>query len=453
MGIGLRHDTAGNRIEAHAAGMLLSHSDNRWYWYGESKKTSDLTTHGVNCYSAPALGGPWRFEGQLISQKDIVVPGNSGPWVIERPKVLFNNVTNNFVMWFHLDDAGYQFRHAGVATAVKPQGPFTFVHALQPDNIPSLDMSLFRDPVDGVAYFVRSCDNKYAGISRLTSDYLNSTGLISQHDVFEGMALFRASNGTYYIVTSHLTGWDPNPLMLFRAQGPTLDDPQWVNMGNPTNSATSFTSQPTFVVPITTSDGQQYFMYMADNWVHGGPGGLLDASYIWLPIDLRHADHISIPKLDRWTMDDPFACPVAGQSVFLRPCNNGNGGTDHTGGLSDQRWILLETPTNTHIALEGAPAYCLQLSSGLIVVGKCANVSAQMWSFSLNSNQIISRDGGQCMDVTMCGNHVCEGEPLAVYACGDANKANQQFTYDATSKRLVAVLDGHCLAACPANYG
>jgi hypothetical protein len=30
------------------------------------------------------------------------------------------------------------------------------------------------------------------------------------------------------------SGWDPNPLMLFRAAGTTLDDPQWVDMGNPT---------------------------------------------------------------------------------------------------------------------------------------------------------------------------------------------------------------------------
>jgi hypothetical protein len=40
------------------------------------------------------------------------------------------------------------------------------------------------------------------------------------------MALFRLANGTYYIITSHLTGWNPNPLMLFRAAGATLDDPQ-----------------------------------------------------------------------------------------------------------------------------------------------------------------------------------------------------------------------------------
>ena len=68
-------------------------------------------------------------------------------------------------------------------------------------------MSLFQDPQDGQAYHIRSCDNTYVGISRLTPDYLNTTGIISNHFVFEGMALFRHPNGTYYIITSHLTGW------------------------------------------------------------------------------------------------------------------------------------------------------------------------------------------------------------------------------------------------------
>lgn len=36
---------------------------------------------------------------------------------------------------------------------------------------------------------------------------------------------------------------------------------------DPTGDATSFNSQPTYVVPMTTSKGEQYFMYMADNWV------------------------------------------------------------------------------------------------------------------------------------------------------------------------------------------
>ena len=126
-------------------------------------------------------------------------------------------------------------------------------------------MSLFQDPVDGQAYFIRSCDNSYTGISRLTRDYLNSSGLISTHSVFEGMAIFRHPNGTYYCIGSHLTGWNPNPLMLFRAAGATLDDPQWIDMGNPTGDPASFNTQPTYVVSFTPVRGNPYFVYMADN--------------------------------------------------------------------------------------------------------------------------------------------------------------------------------------------
>lgn len=284
---------------------MLQAPSGRWYWYGESKKTNGLKDHGVNCYSAPDISGPWKNEGQVLKQVDIKVSGKNGPWVVERPKVLYNSNTKKYVMWFHLDDSGYRYRHAGVATSAQPQGPFSFVHAIQPDNIPSLDMSLWRDPVDGQAYFVRSCDNKYTGISRLTSDYLNSKGLISQSTSYEGMALFRHKNGTYYMITSHLTGWDPNPLMLFRAAGKTLDDPKWVNMGNPTNDPKSFNTQPTYVVEFTPAKGDPYFVYMADNWIHAGSKGLIDASYVWLPFDFG-GNTVTLHKSATWDLDNPF---------------------------------------------------------------------------------------------------------------------------------------------------
>lgn len=53
-----------------------------------------------------------------------------------------------------------------------------------------------------------------------------------------------------------------------------------ISLGSPT----SFNSQPTFVVQHKDAEGKPYFIYMADNWVHGGPAGLIDASYIWLPM-------------------------------------------------------------------------------------------------------------------------------------------------------------------------
>ena len=96
-------DTEGNRIEAHGAGMLQSPNGNRWYRYGESKKTSDNSDHGVNCYSAETIAGPWRFEGQVLRQQDIAVDEIPAPFIVERPKVLFNPETSKFATWLHSD--------------------------------------------------------------------------------------------------------------------------------------------------------------------------------------------------------------------------------------------------------------------------------------------------------------------------------------------------------------
>ena len=62
------------------------------------------------------------------------------------------------------------------------------------------------------------------------------------------LALFRHPNGTFFLLGSHQNGWAPNPLVLLRAQGTSLEKPDWVNVGNPTGSDTSFNSQPTAVV-------------------------------------------------------------------------------------------------------------------------------------------------------------------------------------------------------------
>jgi len=192
-----------------------------------------------------------------------------------------------------------------VASADTPTGPFTLHHLIRPDGVASLDLSLWVDN-DGTAYFIRSCDNTYTGISRLTADYLNTTGIISKGPRFEGMSLFRHTNGTLYMITSHLTGWEPNPLMLYRSDGPDLAHPKWVDLGNPTDSSTSFNTQPTYVVKYTTRANMTYHIYMADNWVHGGNEGLEAASYVWLPIRFR-GGKVYLDRLPEWDLEYPFA--------------------------------------------------------------------------------------------------------------------------------------------------
>jgi len=177
-------DDAGHRIEAHGGGLLQPSfaapgpgsggvvGNGTWYWYGESAKVLHPTlgfgySEAINCYSAPALGGPWRFEGPALRGSAVRgaedLPEADRPFILERPKVLFNRLTNKYVMWFHLDAAEalpasqvtewhrkkgilykYIYRRAGVAVSSSPCGPFKFLHALLPDGEKSLDLQLFQ---------------------------------------------------------------------------------------------------------------------------------------------------------------------------------------------------------------------------------------------------------------------------------------------------------------------
>jgi len=243
--------------------------------------------------------------GQVINQAEITVPGAKGPFTIERPKVLWNSLSGSYVMWFHIDDGGYTVRRVGIAVSFKGCGKFTFVRSFQPDNMPSLDMSLYEDKINGTvmgAYFVRSVDNSYVGISQLSPDYMTTTGLVSIiPEAREGHAIYHYGN-RYFMLTSHLTGWNPNPMEAFVTNKDTLIGAEWSSLGNPTNDSISFNSQPALVLPYTSkTTGQSYFIYLGDRWVPN----LLNASYIWLPIIQKGETSVTIQWRDQWDLNNP----------------------------------------------------------------------------------------------------------------------------------------------------
>ena len=127
--------------------------------------------------------------------------------------------------------ANYIYRHAAVAISPSPRGPFKPLRSIQPDTHPSLDLNLFTDPVarggDGQTYFVRSvlfvsrsshiefihedllfflclvwtrcrsCNNKFIGISKLSTDFIATTGITSRiDDRLEAPVMFRGMDGT-----------------------------------------------------------------------------------------------------------------------------------------------------------------------------------------------------------------------------------------------------------------
>ncbi|WP_348798839.1 glycoside hydrolase family 43 protein [Flavobacterium adhaerens] len=336
-------DSDGVHINAHGGGIL--YHKGIYYWFGEHKGDSNNAKVGVTCYSSKDLYN-WKNEGVALKvstdPNSQIVSGS----IIERPKVIYNAKTKKYVMWFHLEfkGQGYKASRTGVATSDKPTGPYQFIRSYRPNagNWPldfneewkksvkgedtlkwwtpkwreeikkglfvrrdfnrgqmSRDMQLFVDD-DGKAYHIHSAeDNVTLHLSELTDDYLDFTDkfiTIAPSNQNEAPALFK-QNGTYYMITSGCTGWDPNAARSFKAKsiwGP------WESLGNPCvgeGAETTFESQGTYILPV--SGKKDAFIFMADRWRPKNP---IDGRYIWLPIQMKDGKPILEFKKD-WNLD------------------------------------------------------------------------------------------------------------------------------------------------------
>lgn len=322
-------DNQGIHINAHGGGILKL--DDTYYWYGEHKtegKAGNKAMVGVHCYSSKDLYN-WTDEGIALAvsldPKSEIVVG----CVIERPKVIFNQKTKKFVMWFHLElkDRGYEAAKTGLALSDSPTGPFKYIKSVNPnakqwpldyteaqqnrqfpETIKSWsdewkkavadglfvhrdfekgqmarDMALFVDD-DGKAYHIHSSEeNLTLHISELNDEYTDFTKnyvavMPAGHN--EAPAIFKKES-KYYLITSGCTGWAPNAARSFVADhifGP------WTDLGNPCRGTekelnTTFDSQSTFILENPKSPGQ--YIFMADRW---RPDNAIDGRYIWLPI-------------------------------------------------------------------------------------------------------------------------------------------------------------------------
>ena len=297
-GYPLPTDTSGKNIHAHGGGILKVGT--LYHWYGTSIKTQPgWLSEGITLYTSTDLG-TWTDHGVVFHNTSIVDVWQPGPYRIERPKVVFCAHTQKYVMYFHLDTSSFSMGAVGVAQSANPKGPFEWVHGFQPDGQRSLDMGLYAE--GDSAWLVRSVDNQYAGISKLTQDFLNTTGIVSRGPKMEGQCIFK-SGGRYYLLGSHLTGWSPNAAIL--AWSPNLSGASWTSLGNPSGSSTTFNSQSTFVLPyIHPNTGKELFIYMGDDWNNSGVGSVSNATYVWLPMQPADHDSFSFTWHDHWKIGD-----------------------------------------------------------------------------------------------------------------------------------------------------
>jgi beta-galactosidase len=290
------YDDRGEVINAHGGGLL--YSGNTYYWFGECR--SRKGTNGVNVYSSKDLYN-WKFEALALSTDSTHAGSDIEPGcVMERPKVIYNEKTGKYVMWFHLElkGKGYSAARAGVAVSDKVTGPFTFISSFRPNGNMSRDMTLFVDE-DGSAWHMYSSKENYdLRIARLTDDYLQPTTedklLFSAHR--EAPALFRYQS-KYYLITSGCTGWAPNKASVHVAT--SLTGPWTLMDHNPMagpGADSTFGAQSAYIQPIAGK--KDAFIFMADKW---NPRDLRDSRYLWLPVHIQYGQPV-VEWVEAWDL-------------------------------------------------------------------------------------------------------------------------------------------------------
>lgn len=296
------YDTDGRHIQAHGGQVVTTEENGRtvYYWYGEDRTKGYWNSPGVAVYRSTDAKN-WTNLGDALrsisTRDDLLTPyfeelydtvdENGQPRtekidalayhlnstqnsdytaIFERPKVLHNDKTGQWVMWWHADGriapggSTYARSMAAVAVSDSPAGPFRMTGAFRMPNrqnyqactqyaVPgqARDMTVFQDD-DGKAYisysseenytlYVAELDDSYTNVTHTTDSdtldvnqysedgrypYVFADGtpeapvrgedfqIVKECGHLEAPAIFER-DGTYSVVTSGATGWAPNP--------------------------------------------------------------------------------------------------------------------------------------------------------------------------------------------------------------------------------------------------
>ena len=272
-------DLSGKIINAHGGGFLKV--GKYYYWIGENRHNDVL----VSCYRSTDLVN-WELRADLLTRQSNIELNQAN---IERPKIIFNEKTKQFVMWMHYEyGRDYSYARAAVAVSDDIEKPFTFIKSFRPFGNMSRDCTLYKD-ADGSAYFFSSARENYDMMMyKLTDDYLDTKEQVATlwpggHR--EAPALMKRGN-FYFLITSGCTGWTPNQAKYAFAKnigGPWSD---LINIGDPT----TYNSQSTFILPIE-GDKTISYLYVGDRW---DGDQYFNSRYIFLPLSFVNDSSIQL---------------------------------------------------------------------------------------------------------------------------------------------------------------
>lgn len=429
------YDTSGSAINAHG-GCVVYH-EGVYYWFGEQR--SGNKSDGISCYSSTDFY-TWKRVGRAVTPTGSmtdecvdIAPGRT----LERPKVIYNDVTGKWVMWIHWEN-GSDYGKAKVAVCQADQvtGPYTLIDVFRPNEHDSRDQTLFKD-ADGSAYHIYSTNmNSNTHCSPLTADYLAPTTEVNlqlKGRRFEAAAIFQVEE-TYYGLFSGCTGWDPNPgrymytteLMgdwMAPADFRASDGSTGVNYCVDEGKDNSYRSQSNFVFPVPGRD--RCFVYMGDRW---NSGNVQNSKHVWLPLSVR-SGYPTVRWYDSWDMsvfDDMYRMRRAatiedGAEYYLlekysnrllsRPSASL---TLEDDGESNLQFIFHTTDDPYTYKLENkATGKYMENVYGTLRWSNAKESTTQLWQLILEEDgyyRIQSVDDGMCLSVsgnaTMAGTNV-----------------------------------------------
>ena len=282
------NDTQGKVIQAHGEGIIKV--ADTYYWFGEDK-TNGAPFQNINCYSSTDLKN-WTFVNNVLTRQG---SGDLGPnRIIERPHVIYNASTSQFVMYMHVDSSNYTDRKAGVATSSTVCGSYTYRSSFKPLGHDSLDDTLFQDGTTG--YFLgEDRTNTKLQVYQLSDDYLTVATLVTSLPQYESPAVVKI-DGTFFVFGSHLTGWSTNDNQYSTATSMAGPWSAWKSFA-PSGTNTC-NSQTTFILPVVGNTATAY-VFLGDRW---NSNNLTDSRYVWQPLTIKGTT-VSMTCPTSWTLD------------------------------------------------------------------------------------------------------------------------------------------------------
>jgi hypothetical protein len=407
-------DSSGNVLQLHGLGIVKSGST--WYGFGENKSgesSSNAAFQSISCYSSTDLAH-WTYQRAALSVQS---SGDLGPGrVVERPKVLYNASTSTYVMYLHIDSSDYGEAKAGIATSSTPCGPYTYRGSSRPLGFQSRDIGLFQD-TDGTGYLLTEDRANGLRIDRLSSDYLSVTAAVAVFPSYEAPAMVK-TNGRYYLLASHLTGWSTND----------NDYATATSIGGPWSAwrpvapagTNTFTSQTANIIPVNGTA----FVYAGDRWTTSNLG---TSPLIWLPLTVA-GPTMALGWQSSWTLNVTAGTwtgatnPASGVSDRTTASHSGllldvsgNATADgskiiqwsDTGG-SNQRWRLTNLTGNVYTVTGVGSGKCLEdpgqsaTQGTRLDIATCNGGAGQQWALTNTGSstyQMVNLASGQVADV------------------------------------------------------